>query len=104
VDAPDELAALEILQALKLSNNFQAREPLGELNLSDLGTELHTQRGDVALVRLGDYLTGNPPFTQEIARFRAAYPQENLWIISPAQISPTALKILENSRVKVFAN
>jgi len=103
VNAVDELAALEILQELRAANNFQAREPLQEIKLSESGVELHAQRGQIALVRLGDYLTGNPPFQQEIERFRARYPDRTLLIVTPAQISPDALKVLKNSHVAEFA-
>ncbi|MCA9096675.1 MAG: hypothetical protein KDA68_24520, partial [Planctomycetaceae bacterium] len=97
------LAALEILQELRQANNLQARQPLKELQLTKRGTELHTQRGEIALVRLGDYLTGNPPFQQEMEQFRAAHPKDSLLIITPAQISPPALKVLQNNKIKVFA-
>jgi len=103
LQAPDELAALEILQELRQANNLHARQPLKELQLTKLGTELHTQRGEIALVRLGDYLTGNPPFQQEMEQLRATHPKDTLLIITPAQVSPPALKVLQNNKIKVFA-
>lgn len=103
VQAQDELAALEILQELRLANNFQTREPLKEVKVCPAGIELYSQRGEIALIRVGDYLTGNPPFRQEIEQFRRSHEKDPLLIVTPALVSPAALKVLDNNKIAVFS-
>jgi len=104
VNTEDELAALEVLQELRLINQYQMGNPLKEIRLTPNGVELHLQRGGVGLVRLGDYLTGNPPFQQEMEAFRRTYPKGPLSLVTSAEVSPVAFKVLKNNNITVSAH